>query len=74
MLTAAVVAAGARVAFLVGQHMMSPGALVGAWMMLALVAAYPLARFRPAVGVPVLIGFGAGAAVVAFFAGMEMMG
>jgi hypothetical protein len=71
--TAAVVVAGARGAFLLSQHMMNAVALVGAWVMLVLVIGYLVTRFRPSVGVPVLVGFGIGAIVVALFAGMGMM-
>lgn len=70
---AAVVAAGARGAYVLSDHMMNSVALVGAWMMLTLLFAYVVARFRPSVGAPLLVGFGAGAAVVALFAGMAMM-
>jgi hypothetical protein len=72
--SAVVVMAGARGAFLLSQHMMNAVALVGAWMMLVLVTGYVVARFRPAIGVPLLIGFGLGAVVVALLAGMDMMG
>ena len=72
--SAGVVVAGARVAFLLSDQMMNAVALVGAWVMLALVAGYVVARFRPAVGAALLVGVGIGAAVVALFAGMGMMG
>ena len=72
--TAGVVVAGARGAFLLSQHMMNAVALVGAWVMLTLVAGYLVVRFRPAVGAALLIGVGIGAAVVALFAGMDVMG
>jgi hypothetical protein len=71
--TAAVVVAGARGAFLLSQHMMNAVALVGSWVMLVLVVGYIVARFRPSVGIPLLVGFGVGAVVVALFAGMGMM-
>lgn len=74
VVTAGVVVAGARAAFLLSHHMMNAVALVGAWVMLTLVAGYLVARFRPAVGAALLIGVGIGAAVVALFAGMDMMG
>jgi hypothetical protein len=70
---AGVVVAGARGAFLLSHHMMNAVALVGSWMMLALVIGYLVVRFRPSVGIPLLVGFGIGAAVVALFAGMGMM-
>jgi len=70
---AVLVAAGARGAFVVSGYMMNAVALVGAWMMLALLFAYLVARFRPSVGGPLLVGFGAGAVVVALFAGMAMV-
>ena len=73
VLTAGVTLAGARGAFLLSQHMMSAVALVGAWMMLALVITYLVVRFRPSVGIPLLAGFATGAVVVALFAGMGMM-
>jgi hypothetical protein len=73
LISAAVVLLGAYLAGQLGADMMSPAALVGAWMMLALVAGYIVMRFRPAVGVPLLIGFAAAAAVVATFAGAAMM-
>lgn len=72
--TAGVTVAGARAAFLLSHHMMNAVALVGAWVMLELVAGYLVARFRPAIGAALLIGVGIGAAVVALFAGMDMMG
>ncbi len=53
--------------------MMSAVGLVGGWMMLALLLCYLLARFRPSLGVPVFVGFGLGAALVAIPAGMAMM-
>lgn len=71
--TAAVVALGARGAFLLSEHMMNSVALVGAWVMLALTFGYLITRFRPSVGGPILVGVGAGAVVVAVFAGMAMM-
>ena len=74
MAAAVVVILGARGAFLLSQHMMNAVALVGAWVMLTLVAGYLVVRFRPAVGAALLIGVGIGAAVVALFAGMDMMG
>lgn len=74
VVTAAVVVAGSRAAFLLSQHMMNAVALVGAWIMLMLVAGYVVVRFRPAIGAALLIGVGIGAAVVAVFAGMDMMG
>lgn len=73
LLSAIVVLAGAYWADRLGGSMMSPVALVGAWMMLALVVGYVVVRFRPAVGVPLLIGFAAAAAVVATVAGAAMM-
>ena len=73
LLSATVVLVGAYWADRLGGQMMSPVALVGAWMMLALVVGYVVVRFRPAVGVPLLIGFAAAAAVVATFAGATMM-
>jgi hypothetical protein len=74
ILAAGVVVAGARGAFLVSQDTMNVVALVGSWMMLALVSGYLVVRFRPSVGIPLLVGFGIGAVVVALFAGMAMMG
>jgi hypothetical protein len=71
--TAGVVLGGARGAFLLSHQMMNPVALVGAWMMLALVIGYLVVRFRPSVGIPLLVGFAIGAVVVALFAGMGMM-
>jgi hypothetical protein len=73
VVTAAAVVAGARGAFLLSEHMMNATALVGSWVMLVLVAGYVVARFRPSVGIPLLVGFGMGVVVVAFFAGMAMM-
>jgi uncharacterized membrane protein YidH (DUF202 family) len=74
VVSAGVVVAGARVAFLLSDQTMNAVALVGAWVMLTLVAGYVVARFRPAVGAALLVGVGIGAAVVALFAGMGMMG
>ncbi|TDV51873.1 hypothetical protein CLV71_1052 [Actinophytocola oryzae] len=71
--TAAVVIVGARGAFLLSQNMMNAIALVGSWVMLVLVVGYIVARFRPSAGIPMLVGFGVGAVVVAAFAGMGMM-
>lgn len=73
VVTAVVVVGGARLAALLSEHMMNAVALVGSWLMLVLVTGYLVARFRPSVGVPVLVGFGVGAVGVAFFAGMGMM-
>jgi hypothetical protein len=73
MAAAVVVILGARGAFLLSQHMMNAVALVGSWMMLALIACYPAVRFRPSVGVPLLAGFGVGAIVVVLYAGADMM-
>lgn len=73
VITAVIVVAGARGAFLLSQNMMNSIALVGSWVMLVLVVGYLVARFRPSVGVPLLVGFGFGAVVVALFAGMGMM-
>lgn len=70
---AAVVVAGACAADVLSGYMMNAVALVGAWMMVTLLVAYVVARFRPSVGGPLLVGFGAGAVVVALFAGMAMM-
>ncbi len=70
---AVVVAAGARGAYVLSGYMMNAVALVGAWMMLTLLGAALVTRFRPSVGGPLLVGFGAGAVVVALFAGMAMM-
>jgi hypothetical protein len=74
VLAACVTVAGARGAFLLSEQMMNAVALVGAWMMLVLLAGYLAVRFRPSVGIPLLAGFGLGAIVVAMFAGMGMMG
>ena len=74
VVAAALVVAGARVAFLLSQQMMNAVALVGAWVMLMLVTGYLVARFRPAIGAALLIGVGIGAIVVVLFAGMDMMG
>ena len=73
VLAATVVLLGARGAFLLNGNMMSPVALVGSWVMLTMVGAYLVARFRPALGMPVFVGVGAGVVVVAVFAGMGMM-
>jgi hypothetical protein len=73
VLAATVVLLGARGAFLLNGNMMSPVALVGSWVMLTMVGAYLVARFRPALGMPVFAGVGAGVVVVAVFAGMGMM-
>lgn len=70
---AAVVVIGAYAAEVLSGYMMNAVALVGAWMMLTLLVAYVVARFRPSVGGPLLVGFGAGAVVVALFAGMAMV-
>jgi hypothetical protein len=74
LVAAGVTMAGARGAFLLSEQMMNAVALVGAWMMLALLLGYLAVRFRPSVGIPLLAGFGLGAIVVALFAGMGMMG
>ena len=50
VLAATVVLLGARGAFLLNGNMMSPVALVGSWVMLTMVGAYLVARFRPALG------------------------
>lgn len=71
--TATVVVAGARGAFLLSEHMMNATALVGSWLMSVLLIGYIVARFRPSVGIPLLMGFGAGVVVVVSFAGMGMM-
>ncbi|GAB3428999.1 hypothetical protein [Actinophytocola sediminis] len=73
VVTAIVVVVGARLAVLVSQHMMNSVALVGSWLMLALLAGYLVTRFRPSVGIPVLFGVGIGVVVVVIFAGMGMM-
>jgi len=70
---ACVVVLGARGAFMLSQHMMNAVALVGSWMMLALLAGYLAVRFRPSVGVPLIAGFGVGAIVVVLYAGVDMM-
>jgi hypothetical protein len=71
--SALVVLLGAYGANQLSAHMMSPVALVGAWMMLALVLCYLVVRFQPSVGVPMFVGFGASALVVAVLAGMTMI-
>lgn len=71
--SATVVLLGAYGADQLSAHMMNPVALVGAWMMLALLLCYLVVRFQPSVGVPMLVGFGASALVVAVFAGMTMV-
>lgn len=76
-----VVALGSAVVVVLGAYgtnrlsdgMMSSVALVGGWMMLLLLLCYLVARFRPSVGVPVFVGFGLGAVLVAIPAGMAMM-
>lgn len=73
VVTAVVVVVGARMAALLSQHMMNAVALVGSWLMLVLVMGYLAARFRPSVGVPLLVGFGLGAVAIAVVAGMGMM-
>src|SRR5262245_32600370 len=73
VVTAVLVASGARMAVLLSHHMMNSVALVGSWLMLVLVMGYVVARFRPSVGVPLLAGFGVAAIAVALFAGMGMM-
>lgn len=70
---AVLVAAGARGAYVLSDYMMNAVALVGAWMMLTLLCGYVVARFRPSIGGPLLVGYGVGAVVVALFAGMAMM-
>ena len=74
VVTAAIVVAGARAAFLLSDYLDNAVALVGAWIMLTVLVGYLVTRFRPAVGAALLIGVGIGAAVVALFAGMGMMG
>lgn len=69
----AVVVAGAYLAETVSQSMMSPVALVGSWLMFAFLAAYLVVRFRPAVGLPVLVGVGVGTTFVAIVGGMAMV-
>jgi len=69
---AAVVVAGAYVAEKLSRHMMSAVAGVGAWVMFAFLVSYLVVRFRPSVGAPMLVGFGAGAAFVAVVGGMTM--
>lgn len=71
--SAMVVLLGAYGANQLSAHMMNPVALVGAWMMLALVLCYLVVRFQPSVGIPMFAGFGAGALVVAVLAGMTMI-
>lgn len=72
---AAVVVVGAYLAELLSRHMMSAVALVGSWLMFAFVVSCIVTRFRPAVGVPVLVGFAAGTVfVVIVGAGAMMMG
>lgn len=73
LLAAAVVLLGAYGAERLSHQMMNAGALVGAWMMLVLLVGYIFLRFKPSVGIPILIGFAGGAVVVAVFAGMAMM-
>jgi|tagenome__1003787_1003787.scaffolds.fasta_scaffold20945466_4 hypothetical protein len=72
--SACVVLAGALGAVLLSRHMMNSVALVGSWIMLTLITGCIVARFRPAVGASLLIGVGAGATVMAVFAGMGMTG
>ena len=71
--SAVVVLLGAYGAERLSAHMMNPVALVGAWMMLALVLCYLVVRFQPSVGIPMFVGFGASALIVAVLAGMTMM-
>jgi hypothetical protein len=71
--SAVVVLLGAYGAERLGGQMMNAGALVGAWMMLALVFCYLVVRFRPAVGIPIIVGFSGAAVFVAALAGMAMM-
>jgi hypothetical protein len=67
------VAAGARVAAFFAESMMSGVALVGSWLILAVGVAYAGVRLRPRLGGALLIGFGAGALIVAFATGMQML-
>jgi|tagenome__1003787_1003787.scaffolds.fasta_scaffold18925668_2 hypothetical protein len=70
---ALVVAGGAKLVSLLGSGMMTGFALVGGWLMLMLGLAYAGVRLRPATGGALLVGFGVGALLVVFFAGMQMV-
>lgn len=69
----AIVLLGAYGTYQLSHTMMSPVALVGGWMMLMLLLCYLLVRFRPSLGIPVFVGFGVGAVLVAIPAGMAMV-
>lgn len=73
ILSALVVAGGAKVAFELASTMMLSIASVGAWMMLCLGLAYAGVRLRPGIGGALLVGFGVGALLVLLFAGMQML-
>lgn len=67
------VAAGARVMAVFAASMMSGVALIGSWMVLMAGLAYGGVRLRPAIGGAMFAGLAAGALVIAFFSGMEMI-
>ncbi|WP_328453242.1 MULTISPECIES: hypothetical protein [unclassified Amycolatopsis] len=71
---ALVVAGGAKGVSLFTAGMMTGLPLVGGWLMLALGLAYAGVRVRPSIGGALLVGFGVGAVLVVFFAGMRMVG
>ncbi len=53
--------------------MMSGVALIGSWLILAVGVAYAGVRLRPRLGGALLVGFGAGALIIAGAAGMQML-
>ncbi|MET7998616.1 hypothetical protein ABZU76_47895 [Amycolatopsis sp. NPDC005232] len=67
------VAAGARVAAIFAESMMSGVALIGSWLIFALGLAYAGTRLRPGLGAALFVGFAVGVLAVAFFGGMHML-